>query len=358
MCGLVGIVGNNLTQAHFEAFKWLLLMDTTRGEDSTGVAFRKVSTSQKRSQLAILKVEGLPSNLYRKFPETFTDKGVFKPTNIAKENITWLMGHNRAATIGQVNSLNAHPFHHGHITGCHNGTVRTGLTTLEKGPEIKGTTDSEQIFYTMSKGVPIDKIIKRITGGTALTWWDSKELSYNIYRNKERPMNYVYDQTTKLFVYASEQWMLRLALSQAKLSYLIKDIKELPEDSHLKIQYEGLGIKEVTTQTIKPLVVVNNTQNTSNYSAMYPSKNHPLNRNVKVPEYLKDKGKSEAPFRSSAGWLDMSKLTQEDFQKNTRFGCALCQTNLEYDEFKRGEVLWLEKDTPLCCSCASDFNVA
>jgi glucosamine 6-phosphate synthetase-like amidotransferase/phosphosugar isomerase protein len=358
MCGLVGIVGNNLSQAHFEAFKWLLLMDTTRGEDSTGVAYRKVSTNNKRSQLAILKVEGLPSNLYRKFPEVFTEKGVFKPTNAAKENITWLMGHNRAATIGQVNSLNAHPFHHGHITGCHNGTVRTGLTLLEKGPEVKGTTDSEQIFYTMSKGVSLDTIVKRITGGTALTWWDSKELSYNIYRNKERPMHYAYDATTKIFVYASEQWMLRLALSQAKLSFLVKDIKELEEDSHLKIQFEGLGIKDVTIKTVKPLAVVSNNQVNSNYSAMYPKGNQLLNRSVKVPEYLNSKGKSETSFRSSAGWLDMSKLTKEDFDKNTRFGCALCQTNLDYNEFKLGDVLWLEKDTPLCSSCAADFHVA
>src|SRR3546814_12623264 len=35
------------------------------------------------------------------------------------------IGHNRAATLGKVNGLNAHPFRYDNIMGAHNGTLDT-----------------------------------------------------------------------------------------------------------------------------------------------------------------------------------------------------------------------------------------
>jgi predicted glutamine amidotransferase len=347
MCGLVGIVGNVLDQTHYEAFKWMLLFDTTRGEDSTGVAFRKVNYKTQKSAVTLLKTEGLPYNLYRKFPEVFSDKGVFKNTTSATDKISFLMGHNRAATIGLVNSLNAHPFHHGHITGCHNGTVRTGLISLDKGPEIQGSTDSEQIFYNLSKGKTLQQIIDTITGGTALTWWDSKQSTYNIYRNSERTMHYAIDPITKTLFYASEPWILRAAFANSKLVTMTQHIKELEAHKHVVIQFDNNIVDSITEYDAKPTPVPARVVAPSN------------NMKPKVPEFLKqNKGKRETPFRSQTGWLEFPNLSKEEFQHNARFGCAMCGCDLDFIDYSSKKVKWMERESPFCEHCSSEFNVA
>jgi predicted glutamine amidotransferase len=346
MCGLVGIVGSNLDQTHFEAFKWMLMFDTTRGEDSTGVAFRKAAHKTGKGQITVLKTEGTPNNLYRKFPEVFSDRGVFRNTTAATEKVNFLMGHNRAATIGLVNSLNAHPFHHGHITGCHNGTVRTGLVLLDKGPEVQGSTDSEQIFYNLSKGKTLQNIIDTVTGGMALTWWDSKQQTYNIYRNSERTMHYAFDPLSKVLFYASEAWILRLALANSKLSSVSATIKELEANKHIVVQMKNNLLESVTEYDAKPVEKV------------IPKVVTPVNNKPKVPEFLKNKGKSETPFRSQTGWLEFPNLSKEEFNQRSRFGCSMCQTNLDFIDYSSGKVKWMERESPFCEHCAEEFNVA
>jgi glucosamine 6-phosphate synthetase-like amidotransferase/phosphosugar isomerase protein len=345
MCGLVGIVGDNLTQSNYEAFKWMLTFDTTRGEDSTGVAFRKVNNKTKKGSVTLLKTEGLPYKLYQKFPEVFSEKGIFKNTTLETHKVNFLMGHNRAATIGLVNSLNAHPFHHEHITGCHNGTVRSGLLLLEKGPEIKGSTDSEQIFYTLAKGKSLKEVVSIITGGTALTWWDGKAQTYNLYRNSERPLHYVVDPTLKTVYYASEAWILRAAFSNSKLTALSQHIVELEADTHLVIQFKDGLITNTSKQEVKPTP---------------PPKPKVVQTFVKpkTPDFLKNKGKSETPFRFQSGWIDLPNLSKEEFNHNARFGCAMCSTSLEFEDYTSGKVTWMSKEAPFCHHCASEFDVA
>ena len=349
MCGLVGVIGGSLASNHFEAFKWMLMFDTTRGEDSTGVAFRKVSHKTKKGEVTVLKAEGLPSNLYRKFPEVFSSKGVFKNTTITETSVNWLMGHNRAATVGLVNSLNAHPFHHGGITGCHNGTVRSGLTQLLSGPELKGSTDSEKIFYNLSKGKTLQEIVDVITGGTALTWWDSKKQSFNIYRNKDRPMHIVQDLVNNTIYYASEAWILKLALAKINLGHLKDKIEELPEDTHLEIPLEQGRIVKTVSKVIKPKVVA--TVTTSRVITMPSKKNNP-------PAWLNEKGNSGTSFQPYTGWLSVTNLSKEAFNYQARFGCSLCQTTLDFSDYLGGDVKWMDKETPFCSQCAKEFSVA
>ena len=362
MCGLVGLVGANLNTLHAEAFKWLLHLDVIRGEDSTGIALRRSFTNkQNRSQVIVAQTEGHPSNLIRKFPELFDGKGVLH--NRVTERFDFLMGHNRAATVGAVNSTNAHPFHHGYITGCHNGTIQYGLTQLPNSPEIAGHTDSEKLIYALSQGWSIKKVMDTVTGAAAMTWWDSNKKTFNIYKNKERPLFLTHNDAKTVYAYASEEWLLRIALNRAKLGEMTKNIKEFTTDNHMEIVLGDNKIEEVRNTVIAPLVT--KTTTTPNYGAtvIYPRNNR---REVKLlahekPDWFKKEevtSKKHEPFRASSGWVDLSDITEEDFNYRARYGCAMCQVDLEFEDHKEGFVKWMEKDVPLCKTCSNEFNEA
>lgn len=361
MCGLVGIVGANLSSFHAEAFKWMLHLDTIRGEDSTGVALRKVLVNKEnRTQVIVAKTEGHPSNLTRKFPELFDHKGVLhSKTN---ERFDFLMGHNRAATIGAVNSSNAHPFHHGDITGCHNGTISLGLTNLPTGEGIAGNTDSEKLIFALSKGWSIKKVMDTVTGAAAMTWWDAKTKTFNIYRNKERSLFVTHNDAKTVYAYASEEWILRVGLNKGKLPDLSKNIKEFKVDDHMEIVLGDNKIQEVKVSSVTPLVVRNVPANTpttpSHIGNLHARKHLKLVKHDK-PTWMSGVKKEDKPFcATNSGWLDLKDLTEEQFNEGAKHGCAMCQADLEYDDHKEGFVMWLQKDTPVCLSCSKEFKTA
>lgn len=354
MCGLVGIVGANLISTHLDAFTMMLHLDVTRGKDSTGVAFRKTNTKTNRVDVSLLKVEGLPYNLYRKFPEIWDSKGSM--VHKINERYDWLMGHNRAATMGAVNSSNAHPFHHEHIIGCHNGTISAGLGFLPTSPKLTdGCTDSEKIMYALSQGWTLQKIMDTLTGPVALTWWDSKQQTYNLYRNKDRTLCYATNTTKTILAYASEPWILRVAMANTRNIEFAKEIVEMPDNQHLVLHMDKGAIKEITTHeiTVKTATpVVTPVVHTPYQNNVTKLKNH------RVPAYLNSVSKREHTFRSSSGWLDLSSMSKEEFNHNARFGCSLCGCDLDYDEHQKGEVKWAQKDTPLCFACSDEFKLA
>src|SRR3546814_11475199 len=79
--------------------------------------------------------------------------------DLMKRTHLMLFGHNRAATKGAVNQENAHPFNHGDIVGCHNGTLYN-VTNLDDHKDFK--VDSENIFYDMSRNGAKATIVKQI----------------------------------------------------------------------------------------------------------------------------------------------------------------------------------------------------
>jgi predicted glutamine amidotransferase len=195
MCGLVGVVGPWLTQEHKKLFDFLLILDQVRGTDSTGVGGYAVNNKQEE-KFFIEKCVGLPYNL---------DKNAY----MNEFNTKVLMGHNRAATIGQITKQNAHPFEQGNIIGAHNGTVRMGsLMTFAKYKEL--TVDSEIIFAELNaKEGDLKEVYGRVDGAMALTWIDKGDGSFNVIRNHERPLYYLPMEERKGFFYASLPWMLR-----------------------------------------------------------------------------------------------------------------------------------------------------
>lgn len=197
MCGIVGIAGR-IEEKEEIIFRTLLDLDVIRGRDSTGVVKVGVLSTSKP---IITKAVGPPSNLIRKslylnYQGTFHSKS------------KCLIGHNRAATMGEVTVDNAHPFQFDHVYGVHNGTLRD-WANLEGWLEFD--VDSKALYKDVSKH-GIESTWGKFSGAAALVWWDDKESSVNFARNKERPLYLARLNDGQTLMWASEEWMLKAAV--------------------------------------------------------------------------------------------------------------------------------------------------
>lgn len=210
MCGLVGIAGK-IGANEKQAFRRMLEFDTVRGPHSTGVLF--VATT---GQTEVVKKVGTPWDLY----QHKTAEENFKHSH----NV--LLGHNRWATQGKINNVNAHPFDMGNIIGAHNGTL-TSRYNLDD--HIKFDVDSENLYHHMENSGVADTIPK-LNGAFALTWWNIEEGTVNMIRNSQRSLYYTFTKDHMTLMWASEPWMIIVAADSVKLD--IEKIKELPEGVH------------------------------------------------------------------------------------------------------------------------------
>ena len=206
MCGLVGVVGR-ITKKEKDVFRTLLILDVLRGPHSTGVA--SVDTN---GNVEVVKQEGVPQNL---FDRKSYDSMMLRTTYC-------LIGHNRYATQGAINARNAHPFQFPTVTGAHNGTLK-GQWRL---PDYKDfEVDSENIFHSIDTD-GLDATIPKLDGAYALSYWDSAEEELVLLRNDERPLYYAFTPDNKTMFWASEEWMLHIALSRNNVKY--EKAQELP----------------------------------------------------------------------------------------------------------------------------------
>jgi hypothetical protein len=171
MCGIVGVISKHGTLSYYvkDLFTNMVRMDSVRGEDSTGVF--GVSSS---GLVDMMKgdTDGWKftnSDAYDKFAKRI-DK-----------NYKIVIGHNRAATRGNVTPDNAHPFQEKHIMLVHNGTLRStkGLKTTE--------VDSHAIAHALADHDPV-QALAMLDGAYALVWYDASDKTLNLARNMERPL--------------------------------------------------------------------------------------------------------------------------------------------------------------------------
>lgn len=225
MCGLVGCAGK-LWNKEESAFKLMLQLDTVRGSHSTGI----LSVQRKPGETKMFKYLGTPWDLmqYKDFDD------VMKKVNGA------LLGHNRAATRGRITVANAHPFEHEHIIGAHNGTLRS--TTTLKDHKLFDV-DSDNIFYNISEE-GAEETIKKLEGAFALSWYDAHQHTINLVRNVERPLTYCFSKDGETVFWASEGWMLHVALTKNGIDF--GEIKQLEPGILMSINVPRL-IKDAPT---------------------------------------------------------------------------------------------------------------
>lgn len=225
MCGIVGCVGK-IWKGEEDAFKLMLQLDTVRGPHSTGV----VSVGTKHDNWEYLKVAGTPWDL-------FDAKG-WSAFNARAHRA--LIGHNRWATKGAITNDNAHPFHHGNYVGVHNGTLTSQWRLKD---HAKFEVDSENIYYNMNEE-GVEETISKLNGAFALVWYNIKDGLLQICRNKERPLFICKSEDGKTYFWASEAWMLRVALGKSGIKHSdpveVKDGElvtfEIPEGDISKLE--------------------------------------------------------------------------------------------------------------------------
>jgi len=193
MCGLVGLIARQqggFNYSDLEVFQQMLILDTVRGRDSTG-CFARFRNGDVRA----IKHGSHPFNLFR--------TNEWKDFNQAVINRgTFVIGHNRKATIGQVNTDNAHPFVEDHIVLVHNGTLRSQDNLTKEDTDV----DSHAIAHALAEndGDP-RKVLDRIDGAFALIWYNSITDKLYAARNDERPLSMLV--TDKFYALTSEPWI-------------------------------------------------------------------------------------------------------------------------------------------------------
>lgn len=223
MCGLVGLAGHI---GHYEekAFRDLLVMDTVRGFHSTGMAI--IGKDRQVSSSALFKLPVSGGDFVRH--EQFSKMIPFTTNNTSAV----LIGHNRQATVGQVNTHNAHPFHTGSIIGAHNGTLpQQARQKLANWKDY--TTDSEALLYNIHKD-GAELALGSVWGAWALTYWDFDKDSLFMVRNDQRPLSYTYTKDRETLMWASEWQMLWAAADRNNLD--IEDIQDVPVDAVLEFK--------------------------------------------------------------------------------------------------------------------------
>lgn len=244
MCGIVGFVELE-TKFAFSAKKVIpeaLFANQVRGRDAVGL----FGVHRRRNDFVDwLKMAGTADSF---LSWDQAHKRFFKDA----DDYYFMVGHNRAATIGKKDDPNAaHPHNVGNITLVHNGT-------LQKYPDKdKAISDSFALAQLLDEEPDFEKARKEISGAYALVWHDKRDQSLNFIRNDARPLSFIYEKNGPIW-FASEPDMLVWLLKRNYQS--VEKVEELKPHTLVKMfpgQYKG-----VETTTL-PLDTKSTTQNSS-----------------------------------------------------------------------------------------------
>jgi predicted glutamine amidotransferase len=189
-----------MSQTKGNYFDKLLYIDAFRGQHSTGVAtIEPVAGEVKLLKMAEPACDFVRHDNYQNFKTA--------------KDIMWL-GHNRYATVGNVNDKTAHPFDFSNVVGMHNGTLAHGWKSdLDNGKDFE--VDSECLYYNINKN-GLKETLERTYGAMALIMYmkDTHELVF--LRNDKRTLFYGFTEDKRNLVILSDADMHTLANRYAK----------------------------------------------------------------------------------------------------------------------------------------------
>lgn len=220
MCGLVAILSKQKTFGfNFKdksIFQQMLIADMFRGMDSTGCFGVKAN-----GNLDMIKdASASPYLLGKKEAgEKFFDNIVSKYHVV--------VGHNRKATMGIVESKNAHPFIEGSTCLVHNGT-------LQNHKKLADTTVDSHAVCTHIEKEGYKETLKNVEGAYAFIWYNADNKTVYFCRNAERPL-YLVETTDRIYL-ASEGKMLDWLLDRNDITkYTVQNV---PTDKVYKFSLE------------------------------------------------------------------------------------------------------------------------
>jgi hypothetical protein len=204
-------VAGKLGKTEENTLQTLLILDALRGTDSTGVA-----VIDNQDTVKVAKALGNP---YELLGSKAFDKALLGANRA-------IIGHNRYGTQGKINKQNAHPFEFDSLVGAHNGTL-TSKHRLDSSTDFD--VDSENLYHHIHMH-GLHSAMEHLSGAWSLVWWNKDDISLNFLRNKERPMYITSNVAGTALFWASEKWMLEVAMSRNGIYR--KEIEETQVDMH------------------------------------------------------------------------------------------------------------------------------
>jgi len=197
MCGIVGILPTEpagISWPDIDLFENMLITDTIRGSDGTGVFHITASREIMWGKVGAPPFRLINRPNWQKFKNT------------AFQEARLLIGHNRKAVMGTVSSENAHPFVHEHIIAVHNGFIdnHASFGTFD--------VDSMAIPQVLASEEDPVKALQKFVGAFAIVWYNALTHKLYIVRNAARPLCYV--KTSRNYIIASEQGMLEWLMTR------------------------------------------------------------------------------------------------------------------------------------------------
>lgn len=247
MCGIFG----TYHQTCFDHGQKSILMDMFRVGMVRGVHGTGIVSIDNKNQMMWRKVGGEPYTMY--WTEGF-DEFIKKVINDSR----FVFGHHRAATKGEVNDDNAHPFQHDHITLVHNGTLTGGVQLKD------GEVDSDALTKLVAeKGAK--EAFNQVSGPYACVWWDANQNRLNFIKNGGRPL--VIAKARGNHFWASEGKMLDWLLSRHYSSISPKEITWYEFENDRIYYLDGRDTLMRELEPIKKPYVVGNVGNSYKYPA-------------------------------------------------------------------------------------------
>jgi len=281
MCGIVGMAGPVATVKHEKMLKQMLIMDVLRGEDSTGVVTQDIKGKTKVAKAALLP------------PDLFQMKQFKKSM---QGTLCAMIGHNRLATVGDVDYHSAHPFEHEHIIGVHNGTLQGWRSDLDDDAQFE--VDSDCLIYNLAKNDPKD-VFESIRGAWACVWINRRDNTINMTRNDKRTLFLSHSHAGDDLFFSSEEWMMQVASSRNDIklreTYPLRENVIYSWDLPTK---GGFGLKKPRAQGITPLPPVQtyqsgarwNDRNTSRSGNNFAGANSGQGNNNQAQQPVNHKG--------------------------------------------------------------------
>lgn len=227
MCGIWGVIKGPRTSL-FDMRKFLgnsLVAGTVRGDHGAGL-------------MLLPNIAG-PAHIV-KAAESGDQLIYREPTQrmLSTQNLAsmWaVIGHNRAATVGDISDEATHPFQHGNITLVHNG----GVSSPGQLPGVKkwnvNRVDSDGICESIAAS-GYEETLKHTYGAYALAWHDAEQNVLRLVRNAQRPLHFMRTACGALLL-ASEGDMLWWLAGRA--GFQRGSVRELKTHLVLTIPKEG-----------------------------------------------------------------------------------------------------------------------
>lgn len=255
MCGIFGAISNYLSSAEKDNVYSLAAVSILRGTDSSGIAVACTDKEQGKSKRMYKTRKSLfvaPAMLL----EQGTNKvaGPYEIFMGNKEQVHAVIGHCRAATVGEVNISNAHPHTYGDLIGVHNGTMKSIIPKNAVFSKENKDSDSFQIYkYIHTHGVAKFWEEYETSGAFALVWFDISDNTLNVLRNNQRTLYWTGHGNGTMY-WASEKDFLVLALNRGSGSLDSKDIRMFEAGVHYKSEIYGDRAWKETKLESKPYI--------------------------------------------------------------------------------------------------------